>query len=689
MSKKLTCLIGLIILGLILNWNIFHTIGPNELLFIHDEYFPIGKQELKNQFQIYDLVDFGSSNTFQLFVTYIDRIYYQIINYITSSLLLQQIFLYQIKLIIILVLPYIGFYNIRNAINSNADDYSLLLISLWYSFNNYTVIWWHGNAFSLSILICYSLAPYALSLWMENIFVKTGIKITNYMIMALIFLLMSFALYIFIPFILLIIIYTLTELHYKLTIKNTLKKILIAVSFLVPLFLIFISVAIELFYISTDAVNASGGATYGNMRGGIYYVMLMWYTWPLYTIWHPRNIYTFSEYYSSFISIIAPFSIYIAIIYKFVFNKTNLSFAICLLVFILLTQGAQGFMGGAFRYAVENIPGFRAFRSPDTKIAYLIILCLCCLFVSLASSFNKKFFTGLMVSIILIQGMPFFSKVALYGVNSSESIDRIITIPDDYKKVANFINGLSDFGYVWIEPKLTNGSYELSKDNYHAGQDIFKKLIKFPSIELSEYSGISNEKYKLLSGILENQTYSKISDYPVGYFIIRNDVNNYNESKLVSFIQKNSKLIYKNKTFELYKNLYGVDLIENLNKKSKKVQYIFKENTRIQIEERVTRFNFNLNYSKFWIGVKTESLNDMRTLEGLKILYHYSIKDKTEIAFPIKNSFANMSFSIDKSFNRITLLYIPQLIFNILIELMLSLIALYLGYIFFKKKHFK
>jgi hypothetical protein len=412
----------------------------------------------------------------------------------------------------------------------------------------------------------------------------------------------------------------------------------------------------------------------------------MWYTWPIYTIWHPRNIYTFSEYYNSTISIIAPFSIYIAIIYKFVFNRTNLSFAICLLVFILLTQGAQGFIGGAFRYAVENIPGFRAFRSPDTKIAYLIILCLCCLFVSLASSFNKLFFTGFMLSIILIQGMPFFSKVALYGVNSIESIDRIITIPDDYKKVANFINKLSDFGYVWIEPRLTSGSYELSKDNYHAGQDIFKKLIKFPSIELSEYSGISNHKYKLLSDILENQTYTKISDYPVGYFILRNDVKSYNENNLLSFIHKNCKLIYKNQTFEVYRNLNSVDIIDNLNNKNEKVHYEFKENTRLQIEERVTRFNFNLNYSNFWIAVKTESINNTQIFEGLKILYHYLTKDKTEVAFPVKNSFANMRFSIDESFNQVTLIYIPQLIFDILIELMISLIAIYLGYIFFKKK---
>ena len=517
----------------------------------------------------------GSSNTFQLIVTMLDRVYYALAYSSGLNLLNAQMLLYGMKLFTILALPYLGFRKLAEVYGSKAPEAVILVSSLWYSFNTYTLIWWHGNAFSLTLLICYALAPLALYWWEKSIICEIAIHrrsgefFTNTLILALILFLMSFALYLFAPFVMFLGVYsTLRVAIGSAKLGSSIKRLLWLLVICAPLFAVHLMVGYEMFFLSTGAQNAGGGDTNGNIQGGLLYMALMWFTWPLYTFWSPRNIYTFAEYFRTPISLLAPFVLYGLIIFGSIRQRRNVfivSFTLLLLVFWLLAKGPQEPLGGVYLFLLEYIPGFRVFRSPDTKFAIVIVLSLAVLLLLSANAIKTRWFVTLVSAVVLIQSWPMLTGVAILGENKVESHDRVIYIPNEYQQLADYLNNPErTFGYVMTIPSIENGRYLLGGGEEHAGQDLIPKMTNFPFVYLSESSGMPKRTYERLMFIQQTRNYGQLREFAIRYYVLRYDIkaDRQTTKAIRKYLMANYNLVLKNALFELYEDKDALPLIE-------------------------------------------------------------------------------------------------------------------------------
>ena len=141
MTKDLRLyLVFFVTLSIFLTLIFFWGVDANQFLFLHDEYLTLSLNESLGSFYTRIPRDFGSSNTTILIVTFFDRLYYLLSYSLGLSILASEKVLYFLKLILITTLPFLGFQRLVKQYGSNATGLSTLLISLWYSFNIYTLI---------------------------------------------------------------------------------------------------------------------------------------------------------------------------------------------------------------------------------------------------------------------------------------------------------------------------------------------------------------------------------------------------------------------------------------------------------------------------------------------------------------------------------------------------------------------
>lgn len=552
----------------------FKGISNPYFLFIHDEYLPLPGHEIWDQFFVNSRVDFGSSSTFALIVTLLDRIYYTFAYLSGLNLQKAQILLYGLKLLAILVLPYLGFRKLAQVFASKTQENVILVSSLWYSFNTYTLIYWHGNAFSLTLLICYALAPLALY-WWERV-VISGVEVQSpsceslkdTLILAQILFLMSFALYLFAPFVLLLAAYTIFRVAIgSARLGNIIRRLAWLAATCAPLFAVHLMVGYEMFFLSVGAQNASGGDTNGNMQGGLLYMALMWFTWPIYTYWSPRNVYTFAEYFRTPISILAPFVLYGLILIGAIRQRRNvfiLSFTFLLLVFWLLAKGPQEPFGGLYLFLLEYMPGFKVFRSPDTKFGFVIVLSIAVLLMLTGSAIKIRRFVILVGAVVIIQSWPLLTGVAIQGENKVDSHDRVIYIPDEYQQLADYLNSPErSFGYVMTIPANEFARYLLGRGDEHTGQDLIPKMINFPFVHLSEFSGMPKHTYEKLMLIQQTKDYAQLREFAIRYYVLRYDLKvDKNSTKAIRiFLKNNYQLVFQNSLFELYEDKDALPLV--------------------------------------------------------------------------------------------------------------------------------
>lgn len=556
----------------------FHGFTGSSFLFIHDEYLPLPGHEIWKQFFVYNFVDFGSSMAVQQIVTLLDRIFYTLAYSNGLSLWQAQMLLYGLKLFIILFLPYLGFSQLARSFSGNTRETVVLATSFWYAFNTYTLIYWHGNAFSLTLLICYALAPLALYWWERVIFSEertravTAGRLKDALVLAQLLFLMSFALYLFAPFVLLLIGYTGLRLGMgQARLSNTIRRLAGLAVICVPLFFVHLMVGYEMFTLSVGAHNTSGSETYGNMQGGLFYTALMWFTWPIYTYWTPRNVYTFADYFRTPISLLAPFILYGLILVGAARQRRNvyiIVFAFLLLIFFLLAKGAQEPFGALYIFFLENIPGFRVFRSPDTKFGFVIVLSIAVLLLLAGRAIKTSIFVILVMAVVIIQGWPLFTGIAIQGENKPGSHDRVIHIPNEYKQLANYLNEPARFfGYVMPMPAAEFGRYRLGRGEEHLGQDLLPKLINLPFIYVSESSGMGKPAYEKLMNILQSGNYGELRQFAIRYYVLRNDIRVVDEinQEPIGYIEHNYKLVFQNSLFRVYEDPSSPLLVDGEN----------------------------------------------------------------------------------------------------------------------------
>jgi hypothetical protein len=560
----------LFVLALILYTVFLFGVDKDSFLFIHDEFLVLNKQESTNLFSVLNLMDLGTANTTVLIVTIVSRIYYYLAFQLGLNLYQTQHLLYFLKLLLALYLPYFGFIKLREIFDEDKgiSDISIFLVSLWYTFNSYSLIFWHGNSFSATLLLCYSLAPLTFYYFHKCIFTKSDQK--TFVITAILLFLMSFAFYLFAVFFLLLLIYTFLYMLFRKDWLQILKRGLVLSVLLVPLFSINFLIVYESFFSVVQTRNLEGGETYGLLQGGLVYPLLMWFSWGIYTYWTPRNIFTFHKHFKSFIYILSPFVIYTFILLPGLKKKFSKKVSILFFVFLsflFLVKGAQKPFGGLFVSLMRNFAPFRLFRSPDNKFGFGIIFTISLLLLSSFKENTKKVFRYLLLFVILVQGFPLFTGIAIRGENTRESTDRIISIPNHTKELVQYLEENSTpFGYLIAFPPTEFGSYYLDNEDIHLGQDLLPKLSKTPFVYLSPHTGMHADTYNQLSSALENNRFQYISNFPIKYYLFRKDTLYIKyDTTIRKLISSNFPLVFENEFYYVYENKSHVPYIQSEN----------------------------------------------------------------------------------------------------------------------------
>lgn len=555
----------------------FNGVPPESFIFIHDEYLIFPGHEVRNQFYVHSFTDFGTATLIQLIVTLLDRIYYTLAYFSGLNLYTTQLFLYLLKLLIILLIPYLGFAKLGKLYDCGENKNLSFAISLWYSFNTYTLIYWHSNAFSLTLLICYTLAPLTLYCWEMAILSPPDIKarlmdkLSALFSLALLLFSMSFAIYLFAPFIMLLAIYTALRVLMEKNKRIAILRYLFWLGVIsTPLFAVYLSVGYEMFFVAVDAHSTKGSETNGNIQGGLLYMSLMWFTWPIYVHWSPRNVYTFSTYFTTPLSVIAPFLLYAIITMGAIFSRSNIRFFIFLvlwLIFWLLAKGPQQPLGDLYLFMLEHVPGFRVFRSPDAKFGFSIVLSISVLLI-FAGAANKSKYSNYVAVLILavaaIQSWPILTGIAIQGENKNDSYDRVIHIPNEYIQLADYLNnGERAWGYVITSPSVEFGNYLLGQNDEHLGQDLLPKMIRHPFVYGSESSGMPMKTFAKLKRSLEVENFDELKQLAIRYYIFRSDVKTSEANSLLrNFTEGHFVLTFKNRFFTVYEDKTASPLVE-------------------------------------------------------------------------------------------------------------------------------
>jgi hypothetical protein len=631
----ITLIISVILISL---W--FRNIAPYQFLFIHDEYLSLTLQESFNSLFVHSSANFGSSTSVEMVVTFFDRIFYLLAYSLNNSIYFAQIPLYILKVTLIIAVPFFGFKKLAELYNAKIDTVIVLAISLWYSFNTFTLIYWNTQAFSLTVLLCYSLAPLTLYFYHKSIFEKTSIY-TKIVVVMLLFL-MSFAFYLFAVFIFLLFFYTFLYLFiFKVNICLFLKNVLLLVLIYLPSLAVAIIIPYDILTTSVHAANFTGNEAYGNLSGGILYQLLMWYSWPIYINWEPRNIFSFYNYFKSPLSIIAPFILYGLVIIGLIRNKLNKYSTIFLslfLLFLLFIKGAQEPFGGIYLFLIKHFYFFNVFRSPDSKFGFGLVFVMSILLIHVAVHYRKKTIMLLLLLVIIIQGLPLFSGVAIRGENTAWSSDRIISITQGYREAVDFLNKNSNpYGYILPFPPDSFAFYKLDDYETHLGQDLLPKLSVNPFSYLSQGVGINSLTYNKLLKIVNSNNLADLKNFPIRYFVVRNDIiskkqdNTFNKKLLLV-----SQQVFKNKLFTIYEYINGVPIIQSENVQFKINNPVSYDLTFRNIKQDQKLF-FNQSFNANW-KLYPQSKNIPSYINEIRYLWQKPLFDTSHKLY---NGYAN------------------------------------------------
>lgn len=614
----------------------FKDVPRNQFIYIQDEFLVLTKQESFNLFFTQNPTDLGTANTTSLIVTFFDRAYYFTAHYFDLNIYDSEKILYFIKLFLIISLPFLGFRKLSSLFKNKSDPIVIFIISLWYSFNPFTLIYWHGNAFSFTLLLCYAIAPLAFYYFHLSIFDSNSFL--NKIKFILLFFLMSFGLFLFAVFCIFLISYTIL---YTLITRPPFSRVLKNIVILFFLFLPFASILFLIPYEGLSnpvtTVNLAGGETYGNIQGGFLYQLLMWFTWAIYIHWEPRNVYTFYKYFLSIPSLLAPFVLYFLILGGFFKKKKNLFltlFSFLFLFLIFFAKAAQKPFGEIYLYLINHSTVFRIFRSPDNKLGFGIVLVVAIMLIIVSKEYKKRLFITLIFGVILIQGSLIFSGIAIKGENTAIASDRIIPIDKEYKEMASFLNKNSNpYGYAMPLPSVEVGHYGLSDGSNFIGQDLLPKLTSYPFLYISDYSGMLSTAHSKLSKAIQEKDFKRLEEFPIRYFIIRNDVRRQIIDKsLNEGLSKAFNLVFKNNRFQVFENPKVLPIIQSENIRFTRinpVEYHIQLKNVTKAQKLILFQNFNSNWKLY------PTYNKLGDCDN--VLDHKLVKTKeciTNIKFP-------------------------------------------------------
>lgn len=695
MFKIERSLIYILVIALLFTTLSFYKLKANEFLFIHDELLLLTKEEAQNSLYIRANTDFNVDNTTALTVSLFDRIYYFIGYSIGLKTQELQILMYFLKYIILLGISYIGFKSysgiIKETNNIRQTKIIIWMTTLFYIFNTYTIIYWHTNAFPLNLIFCYAFAPLGIY-YLHRILTDEKPSLRLYLITALILFIMSFSVYLFAVFTIVVGIYTLvligTNLKLLKLVPLKLLKLLILTA---PLFAILIPLVLKTI-IGTNQVNATGGATYMNLRGGILYPLFFWFSWAIYNEWTPRNIFTFNDYYKSIIYLISPLIIYGIIFVSFINNKIKkqnlymISFWLIFIVSLIFVKGPQPPLGFFYLELIEKFPPFRVFRSPDTKFGFSIIISLSFLLLYYGQKVKLEIFTIAMSIVIAIQTYPLVSGKAIYGENTSTSSDRIIYIPKEYEELKSQIQDVeTQKEYILPIPSTSFDHFIFNEYEKHLGQDLLPKVINLPFVYVTESSSMPIKTYQKLNTAL-SKNHEELNDFPIKYYLVRDDLEFRSATTLLSNENsKNFNKIFESKKFTLYKATNYASLVEGLNVGSVHYEQLSPVKFKVKVDgiNPSSKIILNTNYDSGWdLYIKNQEIKTRQNIYN-NYANQWDLNPKLITDnFNPKYYVVNPDNTIS---TEITLYYQPQSTYNLLAGISILLVLTYSAIIF---KHY-
>ncbi|MFC1722412.1 hypothetical protein ACFL0C_02050, partial [Patescibacteria group bacterium] len=457
---------------------------------------------------------------------------------------------------------------------------------------------WNGNSFSLTLIICYSLAPLAFYL-VNKIFFHECNK-SDYLLMAILTFFMSFAFYLAIVFYLLTFLYLIVWTFKKKTWLSTFKKGLILVLLLIPIHALHFSLFYETIFGAAETINVSGGETYGFLSGGLLYPLLMWFSWGIYTVWSPRNILTYHTYLKLLPSIIAPFlfysTLFVVALQKKI-DKRIILLVICLVVSIFFAKGPQAPLGKIYLELIEKVPFFRVFRSPDNKFGFGVIFSTSLILLYTILNDKKKIVRYLILVGILVQALPFFTGAAVSGENTDKSSDRVIEIPSDTIELSEYFkkNNLNNSSIISFPPTDFT-SFKQDNGSLHIGQDLVPKFSSKPFIYLTDYTSMQKDSFELVNNSLSTFDIQSLEKLPIRYYLFRKDSLKDNFSvPFKNTLEDYMPRVFENNLYEVYEANTYAELVESdadISYEVKRPYYI-----KVIFNDLVDNPSLYLNYS--------------------------------------------------------------------------------------------
>ncbi len=683
----------LILISLVLCMSLLYRLGGSEFYFLHDELMLMTREEALSSLNTRVFESFGIVNTTQVIVNFFDILYYNFVYFLGMNLIQAQGVLLLLKLLLITLLPYMGFSLIaKDLFQYRSLNLSHFLISFFYSFNSYTIVYWHGNSFSLSLLVCYALAPLTLYLLHKSLFDITSLE--TKILAAISLFLMSFGFYLFAVFgIFACIYFTLFLLMTRFSTIKFLTRLMQLFLLFVPLTPLLTLIPYEMFFNGAPTVNASGGDTYGILSGGLLYPVFLWFSWGIYTYWEPRNIYTFHNYFKSFVYLLPTILIYPTILFykpKDIYRKYYIVLLVVFVVLLFLVKGPQAPFGEIFKFLIDRIIVFRIFRSPDNKFGFGIVLSLCLLLLLVHKAYAKKLFLGFMLILCLVHGYLFFSGKVIAGENTATASDRIISISDDYLELLSYLNDSNRaFGYILPSPLTEFGLYNISSSNSHLGQDLIPKISKLPFVHLNMYSSLSQSSYKGISSALRSRDPSAIKKYPIKYILIRKDVASIEpDLHIRDFAIKHARLLFANDTFGFYELPWDTSLISS---EDANISYTVLNPSKIWIDVKsnsLSTIGLNQNFSPNWHLYPAETPQQSSFLLDIKYLFVKSLPmlNVSDTGFGSSWEIFSDGYASDRYIDGKFVLYFkPQLYFYVAAMITSSYIVMLCMYVVFRR----
>jgi len=592
-NKNYISIVILFLIATYLTWLFSHKLSVNEFVYSGDQFFRFNAFEtfISGLF-IRKYEQLGVHNSWQLMSQAWDALFYGIFYLFSSNMFVAQIVQIWITLMLTLFLSYSGFSKIAKLVNTKINWLVILVITLWYSINPYAVSLWHGGAFNIGLSLTYSLAPLIIYLFHKSIFDKSSIRTT--MICALLMFLASFTFWLFAPLVLLLIFYFFINLLLnRCEFKNYIFRLIKLLAIYLPLasFVIY-NITFEYFH-SAGNNNSVFTPTFGNELGGLWYQILMLFSWGIYNVWTPRAMYPFYKFYFSIQYIASTLSLYGLILlgllrkyltpyfkWLFLFFKQKIQlpkfkienidkligvFVLLLLGSLFLAKAAQPPFGEIFVFLYSHVPFFSVFRTADIRFGFIVVLSVAILLLLISRQFNKYLFILILLAVIGTQNIYFLSGDAWYGQNiENKFYDRIVHIPSDYREISKAIDATKSFSYVLPFPSYEYGNYQLGKNDIFTGQDLLSKITIRPFMYLSLSSGVYSKTYQKLDQAVMHKDYKTLSSFPIRYYLLRYDLVCPTCNVLTAQdLDKNFKKVKSNSTFTLYENNQATPLINS------------------------------------------------------------------------------------------------------------------------------